>query len=96
MEDSYSCSHFARDVCNNAELAGLRCAFVSLRYPERGHAIVAFNTIDEGLVYFDPQHDELVRPVIGKLYYQCIESRQGYYYLKPPYDDTIVDILVIR
>ena len=98
VEDTYGiyvCSHFARDVCNNAEEDGLRGAFVELRYPEEGHAIVAFNTIDEGLVYFDPQTDERVKPIIGKRYYQCIEPKPGYYYEKPPHDDTIMDILVI-
>lgn len=94
-EDSYVCSHFARDVCNNAEAEGLRCAFVSLIYPEGGHALIAFDTIDKGLVYFDAITDERVKPVVGKRYYQCIEPRAGYYYVKPPFDDTIMDILVI-
>ncbi len=84
-----------RDVGNNAEEAGLRSAFVELRYLEGGHAVIAFDTIDEGLVYFDAQTDERVRPVIGKRYYQCIEPEPGYYYTKPSYDDTIKDILVI-
>ena len=91
----YVCSHFARDVGNNAEEAGLRCAFVELRYPEGGHAIIAFDTIDDGLIYFEPRTDERVRPVVGKRYYQCVEPKPGYYYEKPPHDDTIMDILVI-
>ena len=91
----YVCSHFVRDVGNNAEEAGLRSAFVELRYLDGGHAVIAFDTIDEGLVYFDAQTDERVRPVIGKRYYQCIEPRAGYYYVPPSYDDTIRDILVI-
>jgi len=98
VEDTYGvyvCSHFARDACNNAEEAGLRCAFVELRYLDGGHAIIAFNTIDEGLVYFDAITDERVRPVVGKRYYQCIEPEAGHYYEEPPHDDTIMDILVI-
>jgi len=98
IEDTYGvyvCSHFARDVCNNAEEEGLRCAFVELRFPEEGHAIIAFDTIDKGLVYFIPQTDERVNPVVGKRYYQCIEPKPGYYYEKPSFDDTIMDILVI-
>ncbi len=95
MEDIYVCSHFARDVCNNAENEGLRCAFVEIRYPDGGHSIIAFNTTDEGLIYFEPQSDEIVKPVVGKRYYKCIETKPGYRYEKPPYDDTIVDILVI-
>ena len=98
IEDTYGvyvCSHFARDVDNNAEEAGLRCAFVELRYPEGGHAIIAFDTIDEGLAYFDAITDERVKPVVGKRYYQCVEPKPGYYYEKPAHDDTIMDILVI-
>ena len=95
VEDTYVCSHFARDVCNNAEKEGLRCAFVSLRYADGGHTIIAFNTIDEGLIYFESQTDERARPVIGQRYYQCIEPRPGTYYEPPSHDDTIRDILVI-
>jgi hypothetical protein len=91
----YVCSHFSRDVCNNAEGEGLRCAYVALVYPEMGHAIVAFNTVDQGLVYFDAITDERARPVIGERYYKCIEPRPGYYYVSPSFDDTIMDILVI-
>jgi len=97
-EDTYGvyvCSHFARDVCNSAEEEGLRCAFVEIRYLDKGHSIIAFNTIDEGLVYFDTQTDERVKPVVGKRYYQCIEPKPGYYYEQPLHDDTIMDILVI-
>ena len=91
----YVCSHFARDVCNNAEAEGLRCAFVSLIYSEGGHALIAFDTVDEGLVYFDAITDERAKPVVGERYYQCIEPRPGYYYVEPEFDDTIMDILVI-
>jgi len=95
VEDEYICSHFARDVNNNAESQGIRCAYIDLRFPQLGHAIVAFDTVDEGIVYFDAVTDERVKPVIGKEYWQCIEPRPGYYYTKPPYDDTIEDIIII-
>jgi hypothetical protein len=95
VEPTYVCSHFARDVCNNAENEGIRCAYVELRYPSSAHTLVAFNTVDRGLVYFEPQTDEKVIPVIGKRYYQCIEPRPGFLYPEPSYDDTIKDILVI-
>jgi hypothetical protein len=90
----YVCSHFARDVCNNAEAEGLRCAIVHLVFPENGHAIVAFDTVDEGLVYFDAITDERANPEVGKRYYKCIVPREGYYYVQPDNDDTILDILV--
>ena len=98
IEDTYGvyvCSHFTRDVCNNAEQVGFRCALVELRYPEQGHVIIAFDTIDEGLVYFEPQSDERAKPATGKRYYQCIIPEAGYYYEEPSYDDTIMDIVVV-
>jgi len=91
----YVCSHFSRDVCNNAEAEGLRCAIVHLVYPgTTGHAIVAFDTIDEGLVYFEAITDERANPEVGKRYYKCVVPMPGYYYLPPENDDTIMDILV--
>ena len=89
VEDSYVCSHFARDACNNAEEEGLRCAFVELRFGEGGHSIIAFDTIDEELVYFEPQFDDEVKVIINQSY-----SRLNNYQ-KPPGSDTIIDVLVI-
>lgn len=88
-EDTYICSHFARDVCNNAEANGFRCAVVNLRYPDGGHSIIAFNTVDKGLLFFEPQFDHKVKVVIGKSYSQLNN------YEKPDYSDIIRDILVI-
>lgn len=93
--ESYVCSHFARDVCNNAEAAGIRCAAVELRYAGSGHMIVAFNTIDQGLVYFESQSDEQANPAIGLRYYTTIIPDPGYYYTAPDFDDTILDMVVI-
>ncbi|MCD6452725.1 MAG: hypothetical protein J7K77_00265 [Dehalococcoidales bacterium] len=94
LEDEYVCSHFARDVNNNAESQGIRCASVDIRFPHSAHAIIAFNTIDQGMVYFDPQTDDKVSPVIGKRYWQCIEPRPDYRYEAPSYNDTIRDIII--
>ena len=87
--EDYVCSHFSRDVCNNAEAAGLRCAFVELRFADSGHTIIAFDTIDRGLVYFEPQFDDEVELEIGKSY----SFLNGY--VAPSVDDHIEDILVI-
>jgi len=56
---------------------------------------VAFNTIDRGLVYFEPQSDEQAMPAIGKRYYTTNITKPGYYYVPPAYDDTIEDMVVI-
>ncbi len=95
IEDRYVCEDFAMDVCNNAEEEGIRCAFVVINHPEWGHSIVAFNTVDKGLVYIESQTDEVVVPEIGEFYYRCVMPKSGYYYEKPDYDDTIEKILVI-
>ena len=95
LEGEYVCSHFAADVNNNAEQQGIRCALVDVRFSSSGHAIIAFDTTDEGMVYFDPITDDRARPVIGKRYYRCVEPKPGYIYETPSFDDTIVDIVVI-
>jgi hypothetical protein len=96
IEGEYVCENFAADVCNVAEVKGIRCAYVTIRYPnELGHAIIAFNTIDEGIVYIEPQSDDLVEPEVGEYFYKCVVPRAGYYYERPDYDDTIERILVV-
>jgi len=64
----YECRHFATDVNNNAEAAGIRCAFVLLCYPVGQHAVVAFETIDRGLIYIEPQTDAAIQPEVGGRY----------------------------
>jgi hypothetical protein len=75
IDPTYVCTQFARDVINDAENKGLRCAFVVITHPGiipgttfSGHDIVAFNTVDEGMIYFEPQTNQPVQPVIGKHY----------------------------
>jgi len=93
---NYNCFDYSADVNNNAELAGIRCAFVTITYPQSpGHAIIAFETTDKGLIYVEPQSDSRVNLVIGKRYYQCVVPKPGYYYTAPSYNDTIKEIEVI-
>jgi len=96
IEDEYICQDFAMDVCNHAEEEGIRCAYVNILFPDgKGHAIVAFNTIDRGLVYIEPQTDELVEPRIGKHYYKCVIAKPGSRWVRPDHDDTIERIIII-
>lgn len=95
IKGKYECTGFATDLCNSAETEGIRCAYVTLKFPGgNGHAIVAFNTIDKGLIYVEPQFDDLVRVEIGEYFYKCIMPKAGYIYEKPDYDDTIEEVLV--
>jgi len=91
----YECTDFATNLCNRAEEEDIRCAYVSIRFPGgRGHAIVAFNTVDKGLIYIEPQYDDLVEIEIGKLFHQCVVPTGDYKYEKPAQDDTIEKVLV--
>lgn len=68
VRNSYECRHFATDVCNDARDAGLNCAFVLLSYDHGQHAVVAFDTVDKGLVYIEPQTNMVIYPEIGGRY----------------------------
>lgn len=86
----YVCQDFAADVNLNAESQGIRTAYVAISYPHSAHAIVAFNTVDKGIVYIEPQYDDIVVLPIGESY----SSSNGYD--KPSsYDDTIVKVTVV-
>jgi len=52
---SYMCGAFAEDVHNNAEIAGIKAAWVAVDFEGggAGHALNAFQTTDKGLVYVD-------------------------------------------
>jgi hypothetical protein len=47
------CSDFSERLHNDAEMAGIRCAYVSIDLSTGGHAIDAFQTTDRGLIYID-------------------------------------------
>jgi len=66
--NQYECRHFATEVNNNAEAAGLRCAVVLLCYKKGQHAIVAFDTTDRGMIYIEPQTDAAIQPEVGSKY----------------------------
>jgi len=66
--NQYECRHFATEVDNNAEAAGLRCGFVLLCFDRGQHAVVAFDTTDRGLVYIEPQTDAAIEPKVGGKY----------------------------
>jgi hypothetical protein len=68
ITNKYECRHFATDVNNNAEAAGIRCAFVLLCYKNGQHAVVGFETVDRGMIYIEPQTDAAIQPVAGGEY----------------------------
>ena len=96
--DDFNCTDYSAAVVNNAAAEGIRAAFVIVSYADEDaarHTIIAFDTVDKGLVYFEPQSDEKVNLTLGKRFYQSIVVSSGYYYERPSFDDTVVEIQVI-
>jgi hypothetical protein len=54
-DTSFVCTNYAVMLHDNAEAHGIRCAVVGVEYatPDGGHALNAFQTTDEGLVFVD-------------------------------------------
>ena len=93
---TYNCENFSADVIANAIKQNIRCAYVAIDFPgTTGHAIVAFNTTDRGMVYIEPQTDEIVQLKVGADYYQSVIPKPGYYYPQPSYDDMVTRFVVV-
>jgi hypothetical protein len=96
LKNEYICVDFAANVKASAAKEGIRSAYVVIEYlGTTGHAIVAFDTTDKGLVYIEPQFDWEVQPEIGRRYYECVVPPPGQQMIEPDYDDTIARIVVI-
>lgn len=86
--DVYTCRYFTRDFIENAMDQGYQCHYVSIRYEDGAHAIVAFNTVDRGIIYIEPQNDKILTPKVGEPFY----PRDQY---SVTWDDTIIEIMMI-
>ncbi len=70
-EEEYVCRHFARDVLVHAAQKNIRAGYVRLDYPDnKVHIIVAFDTVDKGLIFVDPQNDCEYHIVVGGKYWR--------------------------
>jgi len=87
--ENYTCLNFAVDVRNHALLRGYRCGLVYVVFPSSSHAIVCFNTTDQGLIYIEPQNDAIVELKVGQPYWDRTE------YSPPFYDDRIIYIAIV-
>jgi len=63
----YVCYDFTADF-KNAFQQGYRCGFVYIEFTNSAHAIACFNTTDRGLIYVEPQNDEIVELTVGGTY----------------------------
>lgn len=88
-DEDYVCVDFAAEVNNNAEEKGIRCAVVDIFHPGGyGHTVIAFDTVDRGLVFIEPQFDLEVKLEPGKSYSRI----NGF--TPAPRDDTIVRYVI--
>ena len=86
----YVSLEFAVDLNNNAELSGIRAAFVTVIFPQKSHGIVAFETVDKGLIFIEPQSDVEVNVDVGKSYWRSVNGFRPAYY-----DDTVKEIQIL-
>lgn len=75
-EYTYYCYHFCNDVLTNAFSQGLKGGFVYIEFTEGAHAAVCFDTVDKGLVFVEPQSDELVNVAVGLNYEWVAEPNE--------------------
>jgi len=58
IQDTYECKQFCFDLIRNARNNGIRAGYVTLSNPVGDdHAIVCFQTTDQGYVFVEPQLD---------------------------------------
>jgi len=87
--DDFDCTRFAAAFKQNAFEEGLRCYYVNVYFQgSTGHSIVAFDTVDRGMIFIEPQHDKEVNLNKGSSYCK-INDLQG------TTDDVIVDYILI-
>ena len=65
----YECVDFSAQLINNAKANGIRAAYVHIRAKEWAHALVAFETVDRGLIFIEPQTDDVKKVAVGASYW---------------------------
>ena len=68
MPEYYVCYDFTADFIENALQEGYRCGFVYIEFSDSAHAIACFDTTDSGLIFVEPQTDEIVSVAVGQQY----------------------------
>ncbi|MBA7685216.1 hypothetical protein ES703_93634 [subsurface metagenome] len=91
IKGEYGCNDFAAQLDNNAEADGIRAAYVRIRSKNWWHAVVAFETVDRGIIFIEPQSDRVVKLVIGEPFpWHLVDKANPLGHLDP-----IVDIQII-
>ncbi len=70
IKDTYVCLDFSYALIRNATIHGFLCGYASVAYGifSTGHAMVTFDTTDRGLVFIEPQNDEMHKLSTGDKY----------------------------
>ena len=90
IEGIYTCTDYAADLNNNALEAGYNAAYVYIDYSDgSGHSIDAFQTVDRGLIFIEPQFDKEVQVTVGSSY----SDLNGFQ--AADHDDTIVRYVLV-
>ena len=66
--ETYVCYDFTADFIANAFQEGYMCGFVYIEFSSSAHAVACFNTTDAGLIYVEPQNDQIITLTIGGMY----------------------------
>ena len=91
ISGEYVCFDFAAELNNNADVNGIRSAYVRIRCEEWAHAVVAFETVDRGLIFIEPQSDKEVELIVGRPYPWQLSGA----YRSSRYNDPIVEIQIL-
>ena len=84
------------DAICHAKSLGIRCAYTQIVISNNwAYELIAFDTVDKGMVYFDPVTDIEVKPEIGKNYTECIIGQPYLIIALPEGNDTITDIIIV-
>jgi cell division protein FtsB len=75
--EDYVCYDFTADFDSNAFQVGYRCGFVYIEFTDSAHSIACFNTTDRGLIYIEPQSDEIVDIAVDQIYLDDIIVKMG-------------------
>jgi hypothetical protein len=77
---TYNCARFAEDFVSNAARAGYGCGYVAIGFLDASHSVVCFETSDNGLVFIEPQNDEIVTIETGTPYLDRIVVKLSIYW----------------
>ena len=73
----YVCYDFTADLISNAAQEGYKCGFVYIEFNSSAHAIACFNTTDAGLIFVEPQNDQIVDVAVGQFYLSHMITKMG-------------------